>query len=48
MHLCNEIFKSGNWGVTNSSEVILKPCSDDIKEGLKTHFVSESGKASHS
>ena len=30
----------------NSSEVILKPCSD--KEGLKTHFVSESGKASHS
>ena len=32
----------------NSSEVILKPCSDNIKEGLKTHFVSESGKTSHS
>jgi len=27
----------------NSSEVILKPCSDNTKEGLKTHFVSESG-----
>ena len=23
-------------------------CSDNIKEGLKTHFVSESGKTSHS
>ena len=32
----------------NSSEVILKPCSDNIKESLKTHFVSESEKASHS
>ena len=31
-------------GITggNSSEVILKPCSD--KENLKTHFVSESEK----
>jgi len=25
----------------NSSEVILKPCSDNTKEGLKIHFVSE-------
>ena len=32
----------------NSSEVNLKPCSDNIREGLKTHFVSESEKASHS
>jgi len=28
----------------NSSEVILKPCSDNTKEGLKIHFVSESEK----
>ena len=32
----------------NSSKVILKPCSDNIKKGLKTHFVSEFGKTSHS
>jgi len=35
----------------NSGEVILKPCSDNTKEGLKIHFVSESEKvktASHS
>jgi len=35
----------------NSSEVILKPCSDNTKEGLKIHFVSEFEKvntASHS
>jgi len=35
----------------NSSEVILKPCSDNTKVGLKTHFVSESEKvktSSHS
>ena len=35
----------------NSGEVILKPCSDKTKEGLKTHFVSESEKvktAAHS
>jgi len=28
----------------NSGEVILKPCSDNTKEELKTHFVSESEK----
>jgi len=35
----------------NSGEVILKHCSDNTKEELKTHFVSESEKvktASHS
>jgi len=35
----------------NSGEVILKPCSDNTKEGLKIHFVSEFEKvntASHS
>ena len=32
----------------NSGEVILKHGSDDTKEGLKTHFVPESEKASHS
>jgi len=32
----------------NSGDVILKPCSDNTKEGLKTHFVSESEKDSHS
>jgi len=36
---------------SNSGKVILKPCSDNTKEGLKIHFVSESVKvntASHS
>jgi len=28
----------------NSGEVILKPCFDNTKEGLKIHFVSESEK----
>ena len=28
----------------NSGEVILKPCSNNTKEGLKIHFVSESEK----